>query len=214
MRDLGRGLSQAREQAGRGWHVFFAASDRICCLSIFFFFFFLLLSIQPQIWSPTLRYTIRRSRTTSNTSRRPVSACPTSHRRPANITTISWPSHFRVRWLTNPSSSCSRPRQSTPPPPILLPLLRLVPVPHQQPVLGHCPVRCHQEAVRPQPQDPAARQGRRAPEGRLHGRRRKGRRPGAQVLRRGAAAGVCRLHDVGSLDGGMSSGSFFRHCIS
>lgn len=88
----------------------------------------------------------------------------------------------------------SRPRQASPHPAVLFPLLRLVPVPHEQASVRNRPLQCRQEAVRHHPQDPADRQVPRAPEGRLaRPRQQEPRRPGPALSGRRPPARLCRL---------------------
>ena len=66
-------------------------------------------------------------------------------------------STFCLRWRSTDLENIltenlnSRPRQSPPPCPILLPLLRMVPLPDQQSRECHPPLRCPEEAAKPRP---------------------------------------------------------------
>jgi hypothetical protein len=62
----------------------------------------------------------------------------------------------------------SRPRQAPPHNPILLPLLRVVPIPDEQAPVRDRPLQCREEAVRHDPQDYAYRQIPRASQGRRY----------------------------------------------
>lgn len=93
--------------------------------------------------------------------------------------------------------SHSRPRQAPPHAPILLALLRLVPIPDQPPRLRHRALRDGQEAVRARAQADAGRQVRRALPRRGAGGGRQGHGRGAEVVRGGEAARVCGIYGAG-----------------
>lgn len=149
----------------------------------------------PSSWSQTLSSTTRRWRTTSASSPLPVRPAP-SFLPPHPNRSPTHPLPSPLLKLTPTLSSNSRPRQTPPHAPILLPLLRLVPAAHERAPQLHRPLRRHQEAVRPESEVVAGGQECGALQGGGGGGGYEGR-CGVEVLCRGQAVGVCGVSDAG-----------------
>src|SRR5947207_3803566 len=95
------------------------------------------------------------------------------------------------------SRKSSRSRQAPPNNPILLPLLRLVPVSNQPPCLRDRTIRCAQETASSCTKSHEGGQVCRTFQGCRRSVRFQRHGSGAQVLRRGSTVGLCRISVIG-----------------